>query len=98
MSQFHLSSCPTFLVMQFSLGTDSTGQPAQKSRLCGSYRSVEEAFDCARQLAAEKWCSLPEGDAANAKLVDTEWGYDLRCGHLTVHRFWVHDKAAGQLV
>ena len=29
-------------------------------------------------------------------LVDTEWGYDLRRGWLTVTRFWVHDATADQ--
>lgn len=84
--------CPTFLVMQFSLVTNAAGQPAQKSRLCGSYRSIEDAFESARQLAAEKWISLPVDDSTTNSLVDTEWGYDLRRGNLTVHRFWVHDK------
>lgn len=83
--------------MQFSLDTNAAGQLSQKSQLCGSFRSIEDAFDNARRLAAEKWVNLPKGGSAGVSLVDTEWGYDLRRGHLTVHRFWVHDNKPAEL-
>jgi hypothetical protein len=33
-------------------------------------------------------------ETRKVELIDTEWGYDIRRGWLTVTRLWVHDAAA----
>jgi hypothetical protein len=87
----------TFTVIQFSLETGEDNRPTQKSRNCGSYVSVEEAFHNARCLANDTWHRLRESGAfGSPSIVDTEWGYDLRLGPLTVHRFWVHENLNSQ--
>lgn len=83
-----------YTVIQFSLETGTNGQPTQRSSNCGSFSSVEEAFAHARTNAAQAWSRLVTVSASHIErpsLVDTEWGYDLRLGPLTVERFWVHD-------
>jgi hypothetical protein len=69
--------------------------------VCGSHASVEEVFASARRLAGlelERLLALnsTEPEARPFELLDTEWGYDVRRGWLTVTRFWVHDTAATQ--
>jgi len=87
----------TFTVIQFSLETDADNTPRQRSTNCGSYRSVEEAFHNARCLANDTWSRIKAGGAfGSPAIVDTEWGYDLRLGPLTVHRFWVHETISNQ--
>ncbi len=87
----------TYTVIQFSLETGKDNRPTQRSRNCGTYVSVEEAFHNARCLANDTWSRLRESRAVGAPtLIDTEWGYDLRLGPLTVHRFWVHEHQSGQ--
>lgn len=83
----------TFTVIQFSLETGPDSVPKQRSTNCGSYRDVEAAFHSARCLANETWSRIREtGAFGSPSIVDTEWGYDLRLGPLTVHRFWVHES------
>lgn len=87
----------TFTVIQFSLATGEDNRPTQHTKSCGSYVSVEEAFHNARCLANETWRRLRASKAVGSpSIVDTEWGYDLRLGPLTVHRFWVHENSTGQ--
>lgn len=87
----------TFTVIQFSLETGSDSQPTQRSTNWGSYVSVEEAFLNARCLANDTWNRIKEtGAFGSPTIVDTEWGYDLRLGPLTVHRFWVHEHVSNQ--
>jgi hypothetical protein len=87
----------TFTVIQFSLETGADSQPRQRSTNWGSYLSVEEAFHSARCRANETWSRIKEAGAFGAPaIVDTEWGYDLRLGPLTVHRFWVHETIGTQ--
>ena len=91
-----------FSVIQFSLTVGSDGRPMQQAVPCGSFVSVEEAFDVARNLASEEAERLEQikaedeatGQPKLVQLVDTEWGYDLRLGWLIVTRFWVHDACA----
>ncbi len=93
-----------YSVIQFSLTVGSDGRPLQQAVPCGSFVSVEEAFEVARKLAAEEAGRLEEIKSENAgtgepklvEMVDTEWGYDLRFGWLIVTRFWVHDASAFQ--
>lgn len=86
-----------FSVVQFSLGVGPGGRPAQQAVLCEASVSVEEAFDSARRRAYEEVARLeaivPEAGAEPrpVALIDTEWGYDIRCGWLVVTRYWVHD-------
>ena len=87
----------TFTVIQFSLETGADNTPRQRSTNCGSYRSVEEAFHNARCLANDTWSRIKAAGAfGSPAIVDTEWGYDLRLGPLTVHRFWVHETTSSQ--
>lgn len=87
----------TFTVIQFSLETGPDSTPTQRSTNRGSYRDVEAAFHNARCLANETWSRIKEAGAfGSPTIVDTEWGYDLRLGPLTVHRFWVHENATSQ--
>lgn len=90
-----------FLVYQLSVGLGENGQPVQFAAPRGSFESVEQAFELARNLAVREADRLTEpaegeAEARTIELVDTEWGYDLRRGWLTVTRFWVHDASADQ--
>ena len=97
-------NAPDFSVIQFSLTVGGDGRPMQQAVPCGSFASVEEAFDLARKLAGEEAERLEAikaegtGEPRLVQLVDTEWGYDLRFGWLVVTRFWVHDASATQLL
>ncbi len=87
----------TFTVIQFSLETGENDQPTQRSKNWGSYRSVEAAFDDARCRANLASSQIKKtGSFGSPTIVDTEWGYDLRLGPLTVHRFWVHENLSNQ--
>src|SRR5262245_30723924 len=94
----HLKPTTTaFTVLQFSLELGTDGQPTQRTKSCGVFSSVEEAFVSARLLAAREWSRLqrmtPETNGVNiVEMIDTEWGYDVRQGHLVVTRFWVHER------
>ena len=35
----------------------------------------------------------PGAEPKSVELIDTEWGYDIRCDWLVVMRYWVHDCA-----
>ena len=89
-----------FSVVQFSLDVGPAGLPLQRAVLCESSVSVEEAFSSARRLAEEEAGRLKavnsdtDGEPRPVELIDTEWGYDIRCAWLVVTRFWVHDSAA----
>ena len=90
-----------YLVFELSLGLGENGQPVQYAAPRGAFDSVEPAFDLARELAVQEVGRLAapaDGEAGGrpVELVDTEWGYDLRRGWLTVSRFWVHDASADQ--
>jgi len=88
---------PSFSVLQFSLEMDEGNRPTQRTRNWGRYVSVEEAFHHARSLAQGACTRLrSEQTDPEPTLVDTEWGYDLRLGALTVHRFWVHENFSSQ--
>jgi len=88
-----------FSVFQFSLGLGPDGRPRQQMALRGSFVSVEEAFVSARRLAYEEAGRLTAADPKPAEqprqveVIDTEWGYDVRCGWLVAIRYWVHDAA-----
>ena len=87
----------TFTVIQFSLETGADSRPTQRSKNWGSFVSVEEAFHNARCLANTTRRQLRDaGTFGSPSIVDTEWGYDLRLGPLTVHRFWVHENFSSQ--
>ena len=87
----------TFTVIQFSLETDADHRPTQRTKNWGSFVSVEEAFVNARCLAHDARDRLRStGTVGSPAIVDTEWGYDLRLGPLTVHRFWVHENFRSQ--
>jgi hypothetical protein len=95
----HLKATTTaFTVLQFSLESGRDGQPTQRTRSCGVFTSVEEAFVSARLLAGREWSrrqrlSLEDSKASPCvEMIDTEWGYDIRQGHLVVTRFWVHER------
>lgn len=93
------ATSPQFTVFQFTLEALQAQPPTQRSRLCGSFSGIEEAFDSARQLATQTFSQLtPHAAFGSPALVDTEWGYDLRLGPLTVHRFWVHESPATQKI
>ncbi len=90
-----------FVVYQLSMGLGQDGEPVQFAAPRGAFDSVEPAFDFARDLAVHEADRLSEpvegeAEARGVDLVDTEWGYDLRRGWLTVSRFWVHDASAGR--
>lgn len=95
----HEGSTPTaFTVLKFSLEVGNDGQPTQHTKACGVFISVEEAFVSARLMAAREWSRLQRlaleftTGKGPVEMVDTEWGYDIRQGHLVVTRFWVHER------
>ena len=88
---------PKFAVIQFSLEVGQGNRPSQRAQNWGSFSAVEDAFQRARQLAQTTCARLRAQDqGAEPTLLDTEWGYDLRLGNLTVHRFWVHENLNSQ--
>lgn len=87
-----MASEAPFTVIHFALEMKAE-QPTQRSATCGTFGSVEAAFDNARHLATTTLGQLRQSHANDApNFVDTEWGYDIRLGPLTVHRFWVHEN------
>jgi hypothetical protein len=98
---FHATSMkPGFSVLRFSLTQTSDGRLTQEVRRCGDFTDVESAFDTARMEALREWqeaVNQPEvsnrpGRIAEIKIKDTEFGYELKCNHKVVSRFWVHDS------
>jgi len=90
-------SNPSYTVIQFSLETGPDRTPTQRTKNWGSHACVEAAFVNARCLANLTMQRLRRDRPAEVPaLVDTEWGYDLRLGPLTVDRFWVHENTAGR--
>jgi hypothetical protein len=92
-------SARDYLVFQLTLGLGEDGQPVQYAAPRGAFESVEPAFELARELAVqevERLAEPAEGEAESrsVEMIDTEWGYDLRRGWLTISRFWVHDASA----
>ena len=88
-----------FTLIQFTLGLGADGRPLQHATACGSLASIEAAFASARRLAGQEVERLRAAGFAGTEtrkveLIDTEWGYDIRRGWLTVTRLWVHDAAA----
>ncbi|HRE81732.1 MAG TPA: hypothetical protein PLN52_11820 [Opitutaceae bacterium] len=92
------STTTAFTVLQFSLEVGKDGQPTQRTKSCGVFNTVEEAFVSARLLAVREWSRLQRvalqgtSTASPVEMLDTEWGYDVRQGHLVVTRFWVHER------
>lgn len=95
-----------FSILHFSLVPSDEGQPAQKTQVCGVYRSVEEAFVAARLLAVREWQRLralastgPDStpSAVHWQVIDTEFGYDLKRDCLVVSRFWIHARPAARV-
>jgi len=86
-------------VLRFGLQRAADGTCTQNVQQCGVFSSVESAFSTARLEALREWqeaCNSGALDSPATKIrkieiKDTEWGYDLKQGHLTVARFWVHD-------
>ena len=87
----------TFTVIHFSLEIGEDQRPVQRSATCGSFPDVAEALHRAREAAQEIFTQLQTTDAFDApSVVDTEWGYDVKLGPVTVHRFWVHENLSSQ--
>ncbi len=83
----------TFTVIHFSLEIGEDQRPVQRSATCGSFPEVAEALQRAREAALDVFTQLQSTDAFDApSVVDTEWGYDVKLGPVTVHRFWVHEN------
>jgi hypothetical protein len=85
-----------YSVLQFSLTKNGGGRTTQNMKALGTFSSVESAFALARRTAEQEVARLQEtpGEPGAVRLVDTEWGYDVRRGWLTATRLWVHDAGA----
>lgn len=86
-----------FAVLQLSLETDQEGQSSHRTKPCGVFATVEEAFVSARLFAGREWARLQRVALENPsspplEIIDTEWGYDLRQGHAILGRVWVHER------
>ena len=78
------STTTAFTVLQFSLETGRDGQPTQRTKSCGVFSSVEEAFVSARLLAGREWsrqqrlvfprtiATLARGDGGQAQRQHTD--------------------------
>ncbi len=92
-----------YALLQFTLDRDAEGRPTQRTKPHGDFESIEAAFAAARINAHRSHAKLvashfEQGDnASQVVLHDTEWGYDLRVNHLTVIRYWVHDRQAAEV-
>ena len=86
-------------MLRFGLQRAADGTCTQNVQQYGSFQSVESAFSTARLEALREWQEACNSRAVDSlatqvckiEIKDTEWGYDLKQGHLTVARFWVHD-------
>ncbi len=86
-----------FMVVQLSVGLGKDGQPVQYAAPRGAFEEAGPALELARELAIHEAARLTglsdeEAEGEPIEVVDTEWGYDLRRGWLTITRFWVHDS------
>lgn len=89
-----------FTLFRFCLRPAATGGKRQSVRNLGEFAGVELAFDEARlralaELRSGEWndpaASAEDGESVT-ELFATEWGYDLKRGHHTLARFWVHAR------
>ena len=92
-----------YALLQFTLDRDAGGKPTQRTTPHGDFDSIEAAFAAARLNATRAHTRLTAshfeqgGSAGQVVLHDTEWGYDIRVNHLTVVRYWVHDRQAAEV-
>jgi len=93
----------TYALLQFTLDRDVEGRPTQRTTPHGDFESIEAAFVAARLHATRSFARLSAnhfeqgGSASQVVMHDTEWGYDIRVNHLTVVRYWVHDRQAAEV-
>lgn len=88
-----------YTLFRFCLRPAATNGRRQSVRNLGEFSSVERAFEEARgraiaELNGDDWAPTEETDGADEELEvhSTEWGYDLKRGHETLSRFWVHAR------
>jgi hypothetical protein len=92
-----------YALLQFTLDRDTEGKPTQRTTPHGDFESIEAAFAAARLNATRSFTRLTAsnfekgGNASEVVMHDTEWGYDVRVKHLTVVRYWVHDRQAAEV-
>lgn len=87
-----------FALFCFALRRDAQGCPTQDVRRCGEFQCIERAFDAAKTEAVRSWQEAvaalrPADRKVDIRIVDTEWGYELRRDRLVICRCWVHDTA-----
>lgn len=92
-----------FTVYHLSFEPGDDGHPAQITRHCGSFASVDAALLLARHLALQEVQRLEEGwaergESGAVEFVDTEWGYDIRHDGWLLARSWVRDASAARLL
>lgn len=92
-----------YALLQFTLDRDVEGRPTQRTIPHGDFESIEAAFTAAKLNATRALARLTTshfeqgGTAGQVVMHDTEWGYDVRVNHLTVVRFWVHDRQSAEV-
>ncbi|HEY0968190.1 MAG TPA: hypothetical protein VGD88_12435 [Opitutaceae bacterium] len=92
-----------YALLQFTLDRDTEGKPTQRTTPHGDFESIEAAFAAARLNATRSFTRITAsnfeqgGNASQVVMHDTEWGYDIRVNHLTVVRYWVHDRQAAEV-
>jgi len=86
-----------FSVVQFSLAVgprpaNPAGRPVRVFRVRGEGLQFWRDGAHTRRWSGLKTVNSGAGaEPEPVELIDTEWGYDIRCGWLVVKRFWVHD-------
>lgn len=89
----------SFSLFQFTLSAGVGDEAVQKSLCWGDSFSVDEAFNAARALVtrdheAMRTLLTQQGRrwADNLRVIDTEYGYDLRHDGVIVSRYWIQVK------
>lgn len=89
----------SFSLFQFTLSSGVENEAVQKSLCWGESFTVDEAFNAAkalvtRDIEAMRTLLARQGRPADhgLRIIDTEYGYDLRHDGVIVSRYWIQSK------
>jgi len=89
----------SFSLFQFTLASGVGDEAMQKSLCWGESFTIDEAFNAAKALVtrdheAMRTLLAQQGrrGGENLRIIDTEYGYDLRHDGVIVSRYWIQVK------